>query len=548
MDISTLGEALDTFVPEIMEHCGTPGLSIAVGVGTEVALARAYGVADLATGRPMTTGTVAPTGSDCKPYTGVAALQLVERGVIGLDEPIESYVRVVNPHGPRPITLRDLLTHHSGLGAGMGNVDRVPPPPLGEHLRRVLDAERSDAYGGTMVPFWAGPVGARYQYSNVGIAVAGHLVELLNPDGVTFSEWVARHVFAPLGMESTVFPRAQHPDFVPDDLLARRSTGYATLPGLRLPLPGLYPGDYPAGSALSTPSDHARFVLAILGGGSPILSPELAQQMITAQAPGGTLFGPQPGMSVGFVFNVFGGAHPYIGHGGEYPWGWTHFTRGWTDDRVALVISANQFDLGDFGLSDRPGHAAARLVAEIVTAWVHGADPRPRRPLATGRAYLAGLLVGDRLTSRLGIPSQPSPEDVARIAERAEVSFPWDPEAFREAVGQVRLTASPLVDGVATMRRELPAHELALLARQLGVPGLVTQLAPGPRPQGAGDAARTRNSPTGDAHAVDNASPLATGDPDAASDRSAPAAGNARAAGNPSAHATGDSGPQAAGR
>ncbi|MBB6545724.1 serine hydrolase domain-containing protein [Nonomuraea rubra] len=486
MDISTLGEALDTYVPEIMEHCGTPGLSIAVGAGTEVALARAYGVADLATGRPMTVDTVGPTGSDCKPYTGVAALQLVERGVIGPDEPIEAYVPVVNPHGQRPITLRDLLTHRSGLGIGMGNFGRVPPPPLGEHLRRVLEAGRSDAYGGTMVPFWAGPVGAAYQYSNVGIAVVGHLVELLNPDGVTFSEWVARHVFAPLGMGSTVFPRAQHPDFVPAELLDRRSTGYATLPGVWLPLPTLYPGDYPAGSALTTPSDHARFVLAILNGGAPVLSSELATQMVTPQASGGTLMGPQAELSVGLVFNVFGGEHPYIGHGGEYPWGWTHFTRGWTSDRVVLVISANQFDLGDFGLSDRPGHAAARLVAEIVTAWVHGADPRPRRTLAAGRSFLAGLLVGDRLTTRLGIASPPSAEDVARVAEGAVVSLPWDAEAFRQGVGEVRLTATPLADNAATVRRELPGHELALLARQLGVPGLVTHPAGGTGARAAG--------------------------------------------------------------
>ncbi|UBU12673.1 serine hydrolase domain-containing protein [Nonomuraea gerenzanensis] len=486
MDISMLGEALDTYVPEIMEHCGTPGLSIAVGVGTEVPLARAYGVADLATGRPMAVDTVAPTGSDCKPYTGVAALQLVERGVIGLDEPIEPYVRVVNPYGQRPITLRDLLTHRSGLGVGMGNFDRVPPPPLGEHLRRVLDAGRSDAYGGAMVPFWAGPVGAAYQYSNVGIAVVGHLVELLNPDGVTFSEWVGRQVFAPLGMGSTVFPRAQHPDFVPAELLARRSTGYATLPGLRLPLPTLYPGDYPAGSALSTPSDHARFVLAVLGGGAPVLSAELATQLVTAQASGGTLMGARGDLAVGLVFNVFGGAHPYIGHGGEYPWGWTHFTRGWIEDRVALVISANQFDLGDFGLSDRPGHAAARLVAEIVTAWVHGVDPRPRRTLAAGRSFLAGLLVGDRLTARLGISGQPAAEELARVCAEAEVAFPWDQEAFLEGVGRVRLTAAPLVDHALTVRREVAGHELALLAGQLGVPGLAAQLAGGPGSQADG--------------------------------------------------------------
>ncbi|GAA3113870.1 serine hydrolase domain-containing protein [Nonomuraea salmonea] len=357
-----------------------PGLSLTVGVGTDVALTRAYGLADVATARPMTPDTVGPTGSDSKAYTAVAALQLVERGVIGLDDPLDEHVR--NPLGERSITLRDLLTHRSGLGTNMGNWDHLPPPPLADHLRQVLTEARSDAYGGTLLPFWAAPVGERYTYSNIGIALVGHLVELLNPDGVTFSEWVARHVFAPLGMASTVFPRAQHPDHVPAELLARRSTGYATLPGLRLALPPLYPGDWPAGSALSTPSDHTRFILALLNGGEldsgSILTPETAQQMITAQASGGTLTGPSTDASVGFVFNVFdGGEHPYIGHGGEYLWGWNHFTRGWTKDRVVLVISTNQYDLGDLGLSDRPSHAAARLVAEVVTAWVHGADPPP---------------------------------------------------------------------------------------------------------------------------------------------------------------------------
>ncbi|MEV0384302.1 serine hydrolase domain-containing protein [Nonomuraea sp. NPDC050643] len=473
MDVSRLAEALDVLVPEIMGHCGTPGLSIAVGVGAEVALARAYGLADLATDRPMTVDTVGPTGSDCKPYTGVAALQLVERGLIGLDDPIDQ-MPLVNPHGERPITLKDLLTHHSGLGPGLGNWDRVPPAPLGEHLRRVLEAGRSDAYGGSLLPFWAGRVGERYQYSNLGIAIIGYLVELLNPDGVSFPEWVARRVFEPLGMDSTCFPPAQHPDHVPAELLARRSTGYATLPGYHFPLPPLYPGDYPAGSALTTPSDHARFVLALLNGSGAVLDPATARQMITAQAPGGTLLGPSQDISVGLVFNVFGGDHPYIGHGGEYPWGWGHFTRAWPGPQVALVISANQYDLGDFTLSHRPSHQAGRLVAEIVTAWVHGADPRPRRDPVAARSYLAGLLVGDRLTTRFGIASEPAPEDVAGLARAAIVApgLGWDPEAFRQAVGQVRLSTLP--DAAALTRRELPDHELALLKQQLGVPGFGT--------------------------------------------------------------------------
>src|SRR5690349_14341541 len=119
MDAAVLAEAIDAFAPQIVDLCEAPGLSVAVGLEDEVVVAAGYGVADLASGRPMTVDTVGPTGSDGKPYTAVAAMQLVESGVLGLDDPVNDHLgglRIVNPHGDRPITLRDLLTHRSGLG------------------------------------------------------------------------------------------------------------------------------------------------------------------------------------------------------------------------------------------------------------------------------------------------------------------------------------------------------------------------------------------------------------------------------------------------
>lgn len=156
MEVSQLTEALDAFVPEILGLCRAPGMSIALGTGDQVAWAKGYGYADLGAGRPMDTATVGPTGSDAKPYTAVAVMQLVERGLIGLDDPIREYLgdlRVANPLGEREITLRDLLTHRSGLGTDLGFCDGVPPAPLGELLRRVFAAGRTDAYrGGVFVP------------------------------------------------------------------------------------------------------------------------------------------------------------------------------------------------------------------------------------------------------------------------------------------------------------------------------------------------------------------------------------------------------------
>lgn len=479
MRIERLNEALDALVPEILALTGAPGITIALGAGDGVAWAGGYGVADLATGRPMTADTVGPTGSDAKTYTALAAMQLVERGLIGLDDPVNDHLgglRVVNPHGDRPITLRDLLTHRSGLGSSFGNSDRVPPAPLGEHLRRVFARGRSDAYYGDVVPFWGTQVGVNYQYSNVGIALVGYLVELLNPDRAGFGEWVRRRVFAPLAMTSSCFPPAQHPDHAPAELLARRSVGYATLPGLTFRLPPMYVGDHPAGSALTTPSDHARFMLAVAGGGAlggaRVLGGDAARLMITPQAGRG----PDPSATIGLVYSVFDHDEEfgYFGHGGEYPWGWHQVSRCFPRQRVAVVANANQWDLGDLGSSERPNALAGKLVLDIVTAWVRGEDPRPRCAPAAARGYLAGLLAGDRLMSRPGITTPPSDVDIDGILSSMVVApgTPFDPAAFRGALTDLAGTTGSLPEAARLIRRRLPRHHLELVKRQVGVPSL----------------------------------------------------------------------------
>lgn len=479
MEVTALAEAIDAYAPRALRLCRAPGLSIAVGAGDEVVHAAAYGHADLSTGRPMTVDTVGPTGSDAKPYTAVAAMQLVDAGLLTLDDDVNDHLvdlRIENPLGDRPITLRDLLTHRSGLGTTVGFCDLVPPAPLGEHLRGVLAAGRSDMYGGDLFPLWATPVGAHHQYSNTGIAVVGYLVESANPDGATFSEWVDSHVFAPLGMTSTCFPPAQDADHVPADLLARRSVGYATVEGLAFRLPQIYVGDYPAGTALTTPSDHVRFLLMMAAGGRhrdvTVLSEGSAREMLTPQAARGL----DPSATIGLVWNLFDTETDgrYFGHGGEYMWGWHNLARAWPEKQVAVAINVNQYDLGDQGTSERPSHLAGRLVLDVVSAWVRGEDPRPVQSEAAARSTLAGLMVADRLMGRLGIPTSVADSTVARIAEATVVdgSTPWDAGAFAAAFTAARGAGSALHDSAALWKRLLPAHERDLLARQLGVPGL----------------------------------------------------------------------------
>jgi hypothetical protein len=94
------------------------------------------------------------------------------------------------------------------------------------------------------------------------------------------------------------------------------------------------------------------------------------------------------------------------------------------------------------------------------------------------RSYLAGLLVADRLTSRLGITTPPSESDLTAITSSAVIApdTPWDPESFKDGVRDVSATDGTLTSLMATADRELPPHHGALVLPQLGVPFLADRL------------------------------------------------------------------------
>src|SRR5689334_5880075 len=147
-----LAEMLDELVPRVLHVTGTPGLSLAVARGGEPALERAYGLADVASARPMTPDTVSRAGSMSKLYTATAVLQLVEQGLLDLDERADAYVDfpIENPLGERPITVRDLMSHTSGLTPDAAGCDLTEYVPLDRLLRDGYARATFDDYDGTL--------------------------------------------------------------------------------------------------------------------------------------------------------------------------------------------------------------------------------------------------------------------------------------------------------------------------------------------------------------------------------------------------------------
>ena len=203
--------------------------------------------------------------------TAPAVMQLVEAGTLDLEAPVARYWRAFGEHGKDAITVRDLLTHYSGLPAGL-DLARVGARP--EDVRTAIAALRPHA-----------PAGEAFLYSDVNFAVLGELVHRLS--GEPLDVYCERHVFAPLGMRETGFVPAA----------ARRA---ATAPTIRAggawlrgtvhdPLARRMGGVAGHSGLFSTAADLARFAQMMLGGGRVddvrVLSAASVDAMTTAQSP-----------------------------------------------------------------------------------------------------------------------------------------------------------------------------------------------------------------------------------------------------------------------
>src|SRR3984885_11409431 len=261
---------LDSSLRGAVEHKDVPGVVALITDRERVLYQSAFGVADVATGRPLARDALFRIASMTKPVTSVALMQFVEQGRIALDDPAEKYlpglagvqvfesfdaatgVYKLRPAASAP-TVRQFLTHTSGLGY-----------PFTSAILRDFKPRAGETY-----PF-GGPLlfdpGERWHYGT-SVDVVGRLVEVLS--GQKLEDYFREHIFIPLKMEDTSYnvPEAKAPRLVAQQQRAgEHMDGAIELQNPQPPLTIAAPVG--GGGLASTADDYGRFMRMLLNGGT----------------------------------------------------------------------------------------------------------------------------------------------------------------------------------------------------------------------------------------------------------------------------------------
>ena len=264
--------AIPPAVEEAIRAGETPGAVIVIGHQDQVVLRQAFGHRSLAPPQPMTPDAVFDVASLTKVVaTTPAVLQLVEKGRLQLDAPAARYWPAFKGHGKERITLRQLLTHYSGLRPGM------PPQPAWSGYNAALKQIAGDTP--------TQPAESRFIYSDLNFTILGELVRRVSGDPL--EAYCRRYIFKPLGMKDTGFkpPRSLNGRLAPT---MEGSFGVVHDPDTRR-----MGGVSGAAGLFSTADDLACFAQTLLDQGRraerQLLSPAAVKEMAQPQSPDGRL-------------------------------------------------------------------------------------------------------------------------------------------------------------------------------------------------------------------------------------------------------------------
>ncbi|MEO0557609.1 MAG: serine hydrolase domain-containing protein [Bacteroidota bacterium] len=276
-----------------------PGFAVSVFTKDRILYQRGFGFADLATQEPYTPEHTQIAASITKTLVGVALMNALDEGLLGLDDDVNAHLpfRVVNPAFPEDrITLRMLASHTSSIAdtrtTDKGYRFREPLDPetfpaayapllpvysmqedipMSDFLRRKLSPD-TDLYHPEV--FASDPPGSTYVYSNLGLALLAHIIEIAT--GEPFDQYTDSLILQTLGMDRSTWS-------LDESLEGSHVTYYNELYN---PVPPYHIITYPDGGLYSSVADMTTYLQEIIrgGDGESDLLPQSAFQLMTSPA------------------------------------------------------------------------------------------------------------------------------------------------------------------------------------------------------------------------------------------------------------------------
>ena len=384
--------AIEKAIDEKRKELGIPGISLAIVKDDKVIYLKGIGVRNVEKNLPVTPDTLFAIGSSSKAFTGMGVVMAQDDGKLSLDDSPKKYLpyfKLQDPEADAKITVRDLLSHRSGLnrtdlGWGSGKL-------TSEEIIRMAGLAKPTA-----------KLGEKFQYQNVMFLAAGEIAASVNK--TTWDDLMRDRIFEPLGMKRTVTKIAEMQKS--DDYALGYDYNFETKKTRHLPMRDLH-AIAPAGAINSSARDMSNWVRLMLGrgvfGGKRLVSEKGYDELVAKQIS----MSKTAGYGLGWFVRDWNG-HQVVEHGGNI------------DGFNALVALMPEQKLGFVLLTNVSASSLGQTAMQ--TIWVNivgdpnataaaapAGDPKNEVGLYTLRE--AGFdvdvkLEGDKLT--MTVPGQPT--------------------------------------------------------------------------------------------------------------------------------------------
>lgn len=340
---------------ELQEH-GFPSLSVGVVRGDELVYSKAVGIVDRAGKRDATPETLYRIGSISKVFTATLLAFLRDQEIVRLDDPVAKYLPddaklPTDPRGAPAITLRNLVTHTSGLPRQPVNLKPKDNDPYGGYSDELL----VEGLKKTKLAF---PTGADCVYSNLGVGLLGYALERAAND--PYEKLLQKHIFGPLGMKHSAVRLS-------DELKAGFAVGYEEKDAQKVAVDWDLGVLAPAGGIASNVPDLAKFLSLQLKAGQADLKPIRGSTLTELHTPQRVLKDWRVGVGLGWHITHDAKLGDIVWHNGGMA-GYHSYMAFVKDKNIGVIVLTNR------GISvDELGHW---LLSEAIATFAKQGDSK----------------------------------------------------------------------------------------------------------------------------------------------------------------------------